>query len=171
MAQNSWGAVYLFTIPSYRFTWFGVAFVLLSNIHWFLFLFCFSVSQTTHSLPTDFFIPLVERETFPYKGISRKGQQFPVAELFLLFSLQLQNKPYDSCQDRGSPLGQSPKAVAVPTLVARDWAGVTLALWQHSVICGEPMSASEQHQLPKQKYSVRASYGTCFPNETKYSRP
>lgn len=82
----------------YRFTWFGITFTLLRNFHRFLFLFCLSVSQTTHSLSTDFWFPQLKGKPFIIKGLEEKDK-FPVAELSLLSSLQFQNKLPDSCQD------------------------------------------------------------------------
>lgn len=87
----------------------------LSNFHWFIFLFCFLVSQSTTSLPTYFLIPFVEKETFHCKGIRRKSQQFSVA--FFFFSLR--NKLQDSCWDGRSPSVWCSNTVASLKLVAR----------------------------------------------------
>lgn len=88
----------------------------LSNFHWFSFLFCFSVSQSTTSLPTYFLIPLVEKEIFHCKGIRRKSQQFSVAVFFFLLST---NKLQDRCWDGRSPSVWRSNTVASLKLVER----------------------------------------------------
>lgn len=160
MAQNSSGFICLLS-PVTDSLLSGL--VLLRNFHWFLFLFCFSVSQTLHSLLTEFLIPLVERETFHHKETSRKSQQFPVAELLFLFSLQLQRN-FKKAAEREV-------LSAWRTRVPKQWwaqaRGKTLDSC-HSPLatapgtCAEPIGTNQQesarHELRKQKNNVCTGY-------------